>query len=145
MDEFALELVRDWMTRASHDLRAAHLLAAADDPPLDAAIYHCQQAAEKSVKAWLQGQDEPFRKTHDVAELVKQASESNPHFAQLDTAAAVVTPYATAIRYPGGTYEPMPTREEFHEARQHAQTIYEFVINQLPEKARPRGDWHRET
>jgi len=47
MDEFALELVRDWMTRASHNLRSARLLAAADDPLLDTAIYHCQQAAEK--------------------------------------------------------------------------------------------------
>ena len=139
MDEFALELVCDWMTRASHDLRSARLLSAADEPPLDIAIYHCQQAAEKSVKAWLQGQDEPFRKTHDVSELVKQASELNPNFSQLDTAAAVVTPYATAFRYPGGTYEPMPTREEFDEALQHAQVVYEFVINLLPEKARPQN------
>jgi len=40
MDEPALELVRDWLARASRDLRSAHLLAAADDPPLDIAIYH---------------------------------------------------------------------------------------------------------
>jgi len=137
MDEFATELVRDWMTRASHDLRSARLLAAADDPPLDIAIYHCQQAAEKSIKAWLQGQDEPFRKTHDVADLVKQASESNPDFAQLDTAAAVLTPYASAYRYPGGAYEPMPARDEFDEALPHAQAIYDFVLNLLPAKARP--------
>ena len=137
MDEFALELVRDWMTRASHDLRSAGLLAVADDPPLDIAIYHCQQAAEKSIKAWLQGQDEPFRKTHDVADLVKQASESHPEFAQLDTAATVLTPYASAFRYPGGTYEAMPTREEFDEALQHAQAIYDFVLNFLPAEARP--------
>ena len=137
MDEFALELVRDWMTRASHDLRSARLLAAADTPPLDIAIYHCQQAAEKSIKAWLQGQDEPFRTTHDVAVLVKQASGSNPEFSHLDTAAAVVTPYASAYRYPGGSYEPMPTQEEFAEALHHAQVIYDFVLNLLPTEARP--------
>ena len=137
MDEFARELVRDWMTRASHDLRSARLLAAADDPPLDVAIYHCQQAAEKSIKAWLQGQDEPFRKTHDVADLVKQASESNPEFKQLDTAAAVLTPYASAFRYPGGSFEPMSTRDEFDEALQHAQDIYDFVLSLLPADARP--------
>ena len=139
MDRFAIELVRDWMTRASHDLRSARLLSAADDPPLDTAIYHCQQAAEKSVKAWLQGQDEPFRKTHDVADLVKQASESDSDFSQLDTAATVLTPYASAFRYPGGSYEPMPTREEFDEALQHAQTIYDFVLTLLPTEARPRN------
>ena len=137
MDEFAAELVRDWMTRASHDLRSARLLAAAEDPPLDVAIYHCQQAAEKSMKAWLQGQDEPFRKTHDVADLVKQASESNPDFTQLDPAAAVLTPYASAFRYPGGSFERMPTREEFDEALQHAQAIYDFALSLLPAAARP--------
>jgi len=137
MDEFALELVRDWMTRASHDLRSARLLAAADDPPLDTAIYHCQQAAEKSVRARLQGQDIPFRKTHDVADLVKQACGSNPEFAQLETAASVVTPYASAYRYPGGSYEPMPTQEEFNEALSHAQDIHDFVQSRLPTEARP--------
>ena len=55
MDRFALELVRNWMTRASHDPRSARLLSAADEPPLDIAIYHCQQVAEKSVKAWFAG------------------------------------------------------------------------------------------
>ena len=59
MDEPARELVRDWLVRASRDLRSAHLLTAADDPPLDIAIYHCQRAAEKSIKAWLHGQECP--------------------------------------------------------------------------------------
>ena len=137
MDEFALELVRDWMTRASHNLRSARLLAAADDPPLDTAIYHCQQAAEKSIKAWLQGQDIPFRKTHDAADLVKQACGSNPEFAQFEMAASVVTPYASAYRYPGGASEPMPTQEEFNEALSHAQDIPDFVQSRLPTEARP--------
>ena len=54
MDEARLELVRDWLTRASHDLGAARALSAMEHPLLDAAIYHCQQAAEKTVKGWLQ-------------------------------------------------------------------------------------------
>ena len=62
MDEFAAELVRDWMTRASHDLRSARILSAADDPLLDIAIYHCQQAAEKSIKAGCRGRMNRFAK-----------------------------------------------------------------------------------
>ena len=50
MDEAQLELVRNWLTRASHDLSAARVLSARDEPLLDVAIYHCQQAAEKAVK-----------------------------------------------------------------------------------------------
>ena len=47
------ELLRSWLTKATSDLRSAKVLASAEDPVLDTAIYHCQQAAEKAVKAFL--------------------------------------------------------------------------------------------
>ena len=137
MDEAALELARNWLTRASHDLQTARLLAKPDDSLLDTAIYHCQQAGEKSVKAWLQANDDPFSKTHDIEKLVGQASIINPDFGTLAKAAAVLTPYVSAFRYPGGADEPMPTREEFDVALQYAQDIYDFVVNLLPTEARP--------
>ncbi len=42
-----------------------------------------------------------------------------------------------AFRYPGGPHEPMPSREEFDEAIQHAQAIYDFVLKKLPPEAHP--------
>ena len=134
MDEAARELVRDRLTRADHDLRSARVLSSLDAPLLDTAIYHCQQAAEESIKAWLQGQDEPFPKTHDLGDLLKPAMAMNPDFSQLDKAAIVLTPYASAFRYPGGAYEAMPTREEFDEALKYAQQIYDFVMSLLQGK-----------
>jgi HEPN domain-containing protein len=74
MDEADLELVKDWLTRAHQNLRAALILAAAEEAPLDVAIYHCQQAGEKAVKAYLQWRDEPFAKTHNLRALVIQAA-----------------------------------------------------------------------
>ena len=38
MDDARLALVRDWLTRASHDLSAARALSALDTPLLDTAI-----------------------------------------------------------------------------------------------------------
>ena len=138
MDEAACELVRDWLTRASHDLQAARILAAGENPLLDTAIYHCQQAAEKAAKGWLQSQDDPFPKTHDIEDLVAQAARLHGDFDQFAKAAAVLTPYVSAFRYPGGgSDEPMPSREEFDEALLHAQAIYNFVLNLLPAEARP--------
>jgi len=137
MDEAALELVRDWLTRADHDLRSAHALASLAEPLLDTAIYHCQQAAEKSVKAWLQVNDVKIPRTHDIEDLVERASSRNPDFAKFAAVAAILTPYASAFRYPGGFEEPMPSRVEFDEALKHAQEIYEFVLNLLPKEARP--------
>lgn len=138
MDEPArLELVRDWLARGGRDLAAARALAALSEPLLDSAIYHCQQAAEKALKGWLQLQDDPFPKTHDLEQLVGQAALLQPEFSQLLPAAAVLTPYASAFRYPGGAFEPMPSREEFDEALGHAGSIYDFVIARVPTRAGP--------
>ena len=137
MDESTKELVRDWLTRSNHDLRSASALASLEEPLLDTAIYHCQQTAEKCVKAWLQSKDDPFPKTHDIEDLVEQASGINPDFREFAQAASVLTPYVSAFRYPGGFEEPMPTREEFDDALQHAQAIYDFVLSLLPTDARP--------
>lgn len=138
MDEEArLELVRDWLTRARRGLEAARALAALSEPLLDSAIYHCQQAAEKALKGWLQMQDDPFPKTHDIERLVRQAALQEPEFNQHLQSAAVLTPYASAFRYPGGAFEPMPSREEFDEALEQAQIIYDFVVARLPREARP--------
>ena len=137
MDEALAQLTREWLTKALHDVQTARITANAPDGPLDTAIYHCQQAAEKSLKGWLTSRSDPFEKTHDIRRLIKQAAGVLPDFNQFTHAAEVLTPYASAFRYPGLTHDPMPTREEFDEALQYAQAIYDFVLNQLPTEARP--------
>jgi len=52
-DEAKRDLVRRWLVKAWHDLAAARKLAGGPDAYLDVAIYHCQQAAEKALKAFL--------------------------------------------------------------------------------------------
>ena len=137
MDESKAELIRDWMSRADRDLRSARVLSALADPLLDIAIYHCQQAAEKSVKAWLQANETVIPKTHDIEDLVELAAAINSDFMKFGEAAALLTPYVSAFRYPGGAEEPLPTPEEFDAALQHTQDIFNFVVNLLPPEARP--------
>ena len=137
MVEALAQLTREWLTKALHDLQTARTNTNAPDGPLDTAIYHCQQAAEKSLKGWLTARSDPFEKTHDIRRLITQAAGVLPDFNRFTHAAEVLTPYASAFRYPGLTEEPMPTREEFDEALLHTQSIYDFVLNLLPEEARP--------
>jgi HEPN domain-containing protein len=137
MDETLVRLIREWMTKALHDLQVARITASAADGPLDIAIYHCQQAAEKSVKGWLTAKSIPFERTHDVRRLVKQAGAVQPEFNRFASAAEILTPYVSAFRYPGLSDDSMPSRQEFDIALQHAQTIYDFVLSLLPTEARP--------
>ena len=82
MDEALAQLTREWLTKALHDLQTARIIANAPDGPLDTAIYHCQQAAEKSLKGWLTARSDPFEKTHDIRRLIKQAAGVLPDFNQ---------------------------------------------------------------
>jgi HEPN domain-containing protein len=81
-------------------------LSEADPPKRDVAIYHCQQAAEKAIKAWLVFRDSPFPKTHDLEALLALDLERSPALVELTDPARILSPYAVEFRYPGDLIEP---------------------------------------
>lgn len=123
------ELVAAWLVKARRDLLAAERLAEGDDPCLDVAIYHCQQAAEKAVKAFLVSCDEEFGKTHDLETLVSLAARRDGRFATWVDIADNLTPYATAYRYPAAVLE--PDAEEFGQALSAARAVCGFIFSVL--------------
>jgi HEPN domain-containing protein len=128
---------RAWMIKAWRDLETARRAAAGEPPFYDVAVYHCQQAAEKAVKAFLVHHGKIHEKTHDIEVLVDLACEIEANFGRLTDAADALTPYATRFRYPNATFAVEPKPTEYNEAVQHAQAIYDFVLNLLPKEARP--------
>jgi HEPN domain-containing protein len=126
-----------WMIKAWRDLETARRVAGGKPPFYDVAVYHCQQAAEKAVKAFLIHHGKTYEQTHDIEVSVDLASEIDPSFSKLTDAADVLTPYATRFRYPNATFAIEPQPFEFDEALQHAQAIYDFVLNLLPTDVRP--------
>lgn len=137
MDEQLVRLSREWLMKALHDLRSAYIVSRDPEGPLDAAVYHCQQAAEKALKSWLTWKSIPFEKTHDLTQLAKQAAASNAVFSQIFEPAQYLTPYASIFRYSGLAEEPMPGRNEFDEALQNAQAILDLVKGLLPSDLLP--------
>src|SRR5438128_2633281 len=101
MAEAKRELVRAWMVKAGNDLLTARQVSSLPDGPLDTAIYHCQQAAEKAVKGFLALRDHPLERSHDIERLVEIAQRHEHGFKEYEEAAVILTPYATAYRYPG--------------------------------------------
>lgn len=134
-DETKIALVKSWLFKAQRDLKAARRLSAGQEPYLDTAIYHCQQAAEKAVKGFLVFHDQRFEKTHDIEALIELALPYDKRFSSCLNAADTLTPYATAYRYPGDPTE--PTAQEFGEALKAAEEIYSFVTSSLPDKTYP--------
>ena len=135
MDETKQELVRSWLRKASHDMAAARLLGSSNPPLLDVAAYHCQQAAEKALKAYLVFWDQRVAKIHDVGLLLDRVTVIEPVFETWRDAADRLTPLATLYRYPGLSDDPFP--EEFEEAVDDATTIVRQVLALLPENVHP--------
>ncbi len=129
-DPIRIADTRAWLAKAHMDLRAAaHELTAA--PALTAdAVFHTQQAAEKAMKAFLAWHDEPFRKTHDLAEIGRQCAGIAPSLEPLLIRAAGLTQYAWKFRYPGEPDE--PSREEAELSIALAREVYEVVVALLP-------------
>jgi HEPN domain-containing protein len=62
--------VKAWLQKASSDLYSAEILLDHDPPVPEAAAFHCQQAAEKILKALLVWLDVPFEKVHGLTYLL---------------------------------------------------------------------------
>jgi HEPN domain-containing protein len=120
-DPMALEDAYAWLLKAELDLRAARGDLGLVPPLLGDAAFHCQQAAEKALKAVLALHDQPFRKTHDLGELQRAVCETEPSLTQVAWAAVVLSDYAWEFRYPGDVLD--PPAEEFSEALELASDL----------------------
>lgn len=85
------------MKKAKRNLSAAQKLA--QELP-DIAIYHCQQAAEKALKAFLILYDLEPTDTHNINTLVKLASNVKPDLATVLKEAGYLSQYNLTYRYP---------------------------------------------
>jgi HEPN domain-containing protein len=120
---------QEWLVKAEHDIRAAEVLLTAEQLP-DVAVYHCQQAAEKALKAFLFHHDVAFRKTHDLAELGEVCARLDQSLAGVVDQAIDLTPFAWQFRYPAENRGD-PTIDDAREAIAVARMAYEAIRSRL--------------
>jgi HEPN domain-containing protein len=128
-------LTREWLQTAAEDLALAALALTASPPLLSGALYHCQQAFEKALKAFLTWHAAPFQRTHDLTALVQLCEQLEPSFLTLANDAAQVTPYGTQFRYP--PLPALPTVLEATTALAAARAAFNFTLRCLPTITHP--------
>src|ERR1039458_4805249 len=82
-DPDTLLVLREWIERADADLHVAEQLAAEAARDLrvrEIVGFHCQQAAEKYLKALLTRYQIEFRKTHDLRVLLDLTDGIDPRW-----------------------------------------------------------------
>src|SRR5208282_1915218 len=89
-----------WVRKAEQDWEAAHKLAGETPPPRDIVCFHCQQAAEKYLKALHQENGLVVPRTHQLDDLLVLLLPGDATLARLRRKADSLTQYAVDYRYP---------------------------------------------
>ena len=77
-DRARVEDAREWIDKAREDLQAARRLLKPPRRLSNVAVFHCQQAVEKSFKGLLAWHDVRFRKSHNLIEIGDACVEIDP-------------------------------------------------------------------
>jgi HEPN domain-containing protein len=92
---------REWVKKAEDDFQLAILIFSGSKPVHDHVAFHCEQAAEKYLKAILNELGRPFAKTHDLVYLLDQLLPDVPTLTGQRRSLRALTKYAVEVRYPG--------------------------------------------
>jgi len=128
-DETIKDLVNKWVKKAEDDLLTAGRELSFEDPITQTVCFHCQQAAEKYLKAFLVHHQIYFAKTHKIMELLASCATVDASFRDQLQDADNLTDYAVEIRYPDVLLE--PTIKDAKEAFEIALKVKQFVLKKL--------------
>jgi len=121
------DIVQEWFRYAQNDMIVAqHCFEGLRPKQTEIAGYHCQQCAEKALKAFLLRSGTEPPKTHDLKVLCKMCQDIDHSFMEIATQCAHLNPYGIAARYPD---ELSPDEDMVKRALHTAQQVYDFCLN----------------
>lgn len=123
------DLVNQWIKIGERDLLAAKQGMETTQVISDVVCFHCQQAVEKFLKAFLVKNQIEFTKTHNITALINLCSQVDQSFKEKLSDVDFLTDYAVEIRYPDDWYE--PTLMEVNQAYEAALKVKDFVLVKL--------------
>jgi HEPN domain-containing protein len=122
------EITKEWVFKAEGDHRSAEaLLYQIEIPEIDTACFHCQQCAEKYVKAFLVEHEVDFPRSHDLIRLLGLCLTIDENFEKIRDNLRRLENYGVIIRYPGLT---VPL-EMANEAIENTNQVREFIRKKL--------------
>lgn len=123
--------VQDWLNFADMDWKVAkHLYDSFYPKPLEIICYHCQQAAEKTIKALIvnKGTQGGLPRSHDISFLLNQISNMYDIPERFYDYGDTLSPYGVASRYP---HELFLEERNATKALQYTNEIMEWAKNEL--------------
>ena len=92
-----------WFEKADHDLGTAIITYLHLPDYYDTITFHCQQALEKYLKAFLVFQDKEFKYTHDLVYLFEIIKTTDSFLDSYYDKISILQSCAVEVRYPNET------------------------------------------
>jgi HEPN domain-containing protein len=125
----ALEMAKKWLGYAQNDLIVArHSFEDLHPKQTEISCYHCQQCAEKALKAFLILNDTDPPKTHNLEELCGLCIGMASDFSTIQNICLQLNPYGVVTRYPNElAIDELVTKS----AIERAQKILDFCVAKI--------------
>ncbi len=120
-------LTSEWIELAEEDHTIARLIQREQLAIRNGMCFHAQQCAEKYLKAWLQENNIPIPRTHNLEELLNLILPTIPSWHSWKTDLAVLSKHAVNTRYVGQS----PTAADAENAMRICEKVRQAVRAEL--------------
>ncbi len=120
----------EWLDYAERDLATARFLRKMKPQPSEIICFHCQQAAEKALKAYLALHKKDIPRIHDLTVLNRSCAEIDDTINELYSSCEHLNDFSVQIRYPT---DHELSEKDIPEALRNAGKVLNFVKAKLSE------------
>lgn len=118
----------EWVEIAEQNLNSAIFLKSMIPMPVEIICYHCQQSAEKFLKAFLVKKEIKIFRTHDLTILYSHCKSYDSDFTDILKECIELTEYSVNVRYP---YHIELKIEDAEKAVLSAKKIRDFILERI--------------
>jgi HEPN domain-containing protein len=123
------DIVKSWIEKGDHDLGTAQVTFLYIPQFRDTIAFHCQQAVEKYLKAFLFFNSVVFKRTHNLNYLLSLASQFDSISDDLYDKAAELEDFSVEIRYPNTSID--LSIEDIQQALTIAREFRTYVLGKM--------------
>lgn len=125
MDKQKLDFTKEWIHEGNNDLGLAEFVIENNGKYYDLVCFHCQQSAEKYLKAYIIYLNLYYRKVHNLTYLLDVIKRKREIPEKLIVQAEMLEEYTIDSRYPDHWHD--PTLKETKECIEAAKMFKEFI------------------
>ena len=127
MNEATIDFIKQWLLKANEDLLVVDKLTEYEIIATSSVCFHCQQAVEKFLKAFLIANGVEVKKTHNIEYLLSECADFDKDFADIDP--KELSDFGVDVRYPGDMF--VPDQDETLEYKNLAMEIKGIVERKI--------------